>query len=162
MPDGGSEAESRGRGYARPVPDRPTSPVRASISLAAGALLALALAACAAGSASDGGTGASPTPTPVPTPAADAVSSPEDAAARVIATDPRFAGATLLQPDSIGLSKWWTWKALDNGGYEVSLTLGWGDCPAGCINHHTWVFDVAADGSVTKAGESGDPLPASS
>jgi hypothetical protein len=112
------------------------------------------LAACAA---PGGSVAPSPTPTPVPTPPANPVSSPEDAAARVIATDPRFAGATMRQPDAIGLSKWWEWRALDNGGYEITLTVGWGDCPAGCIHHHTWVFDVTPDGTVTLVSESGDP-----
>jgi hypothetical protein len=102
---------------------------------------------------------AAPTPTPVPTPAAAPVSSPEDAAARVVATDKRFAGASQRQPDSIGLSKWWDWKPLDNGAYEISVTLGWGDCPAGCINRHTWVFDVAADGTVKPVGDTGDAVP---
>jgi hypothetical protein len=129
-------------------------------------VLALGLAACASGA----GGGAGPTggpdrsamPSSVPSVGSVAVSSPEDAAARVIATDPRFAGATMLQPGSIGLSKWWVATALDNGGYEVSVTLGWGDCPAGCINHHTWVYDVAADGTVAAKSDSGDPVPVSS
>jgi hypothetical protein len=139
------------------------TPVRASIAISAGVLLAVALGACAAGSgAPTDGPDRSAMPSPVPSPGAVEVSSPEDAAARVIASDPRFAGATLRQPDSIGLSKWWEWKALGDGGYEISLTLGWGDCPAGCINHHTWVFDVAADGTVTKTTDSGDPVPAGS
>jgi len=126
------------------------------------AVMAL-LAGCAsgAGGGPSDGAGVSATPTPVPTPPAAEVSSPEDAAARVIATDPRFAGATMLQSGSIGLSRWWEWQALDNGGYEIKLTFGWGDCPAGCINHHTWVFQVGPDGTVTKTGESGDPPPAS-
>ena len=99
------------------------------------------------------------TPTPVPTPEADPVASPEDAAARVIATDPRFAGATPLSPDLIGASKWWEATALPGGGYSIILTLGWGDCPAGCIERHTWTFTVAADGTVTPTGETGDPVP---
>ena len=39
------------------------------------------------------------------------------------------------------------------------MTNGWGDCPAGCINKHNWVFEVSAAGVVAPAGESGDPLP---
>jgi hypothetical protein len=73
--------------------------------------------------------------------------------------DPRFAGATMLQPGSIGLTKWWEWRALDDGGYEIKLTLGWGDCPAGCISHHTWTFDVAQDGTLKAMGDAGDPVP---
>ena len=133
---------------------RSSGPVR---RFAAFALLALGVAACATSGRAPGSP--APTPTPVPTAAPNPVSSPEDAAARVIASDPRFKGATMLQPDSIGLTKWWEWKALDNGGYEIKLTMGWGDCPAGCIDHHTWTFDVAEDGTLTTVGESGDPAP---
>lgn len=85
----------------------------------------------------------------------------EDAAARAIATDPRFIGATQIQPGSIGLTKWWTGVALASGTFQLDVTIGWGDCPAGCISHHTWTFEVAADGTVTRKGESGDPAPTS-
>jgi hypothetical protein len=125
------------------------------LTLAALAFVALGAAGCATGGASGS---AAPTPTPV-TAVPNPVSSPEDAAARVIAADSRFKGATMLLPDSIGLTKWWEWKALDNGGYEIKVTMGWGDCPAGCINHHTWTFDVAEDGTLTTVGETGDPVP---
>ncbi|MFH5830875.1 hypothetical protein [Halalkalibaculum sp. DA384] len=37
-------------------------------------------------------------------------------------------------------------------------TLGFGDCPSGCINSHVWVFDVYSDGTVQFVGEEGDPL----
>jgi hypothetical protein len=87
------------------------------------------------------------------------VLSPEDAAARAIATDKRFAGATQLDPGVIGASKWWRATQTSDGGYVIAITLGSGDCPAGCISQHTWTFTVTADGSVTKTGESGDPLP---
>jgi hypothetical protein len=123
----------------------------------------LGLAACASGGSSQSGAppgaGAAPTPTPVPTSAVAPVGSEEDAAARVIATDPRFAGATALDPNAIGLTKWWEARELGGGAYEIKLTLGWGDCPAGCIEHHTWVFNVAADGTVTPMSDSGDSVP---
>jgi hypothetical protein len=124
--------------------------------------LALAGAGAVAGCAGGGGSlgpSAVPSPTSVPTAIAAPVSSTEDAAARVIAADKRFAGATQLLPGSIGLTKWWTGRPLTTGGYEISLTLGWGDCPAGCIDHHTWVFDVAEDGTVQLVSESGDAVP---
>jgi hypothetical protein len=34
---------------------------------------------------------------------------------------------------------------------------GWGDCPAGCIEHHLWTVTIASDGSITLL-ESGDPI----
>lgn len=46
-----------------------------------------------------------------------------------------------------------------DGGYEVALRRGWGDCMAGCIYGHTWRFAVAADGSTEFLSSSGDPLP---
>jgi hypothetical protein len=114
---------------------------------------AVALAGCAVG-----GAAASSSPG-LPTLPAAPVLSPEDAAARVIATDKRFAGATELDPSVIGASKWWRATPTSDGGYTIAITLGSGDCPAGCISQHTWTFTVTADGSVTKTGESGDPLP---
>jgi hypothetical protein len=109
-----------------------------------------------------------PTPTPAPTPTAPApsptpvaadVASAADAAALVIATDPRFTGAVSLTSDLIGASKWWEAEALADGAYRITLTIGWGDCPAGCINRHAWVFEVTAEGLVTLLEESGDPMP---
>lgn len=45
----------------------------------------------------------------------------------------------------------------DHVGYEFSL--GWGDCPAGCIARHNWKFSVRYDGKVEFTGSSGDPVP---
>lgn len=87
------------------------------------------------------------------------VLTPADAAALVIAADQRFAGAIELTPDVIGASRWWTAMPLEGGGYRIELTMGWGDCPAGCINRHTWTFEVAPDGRLTPKGETGDPVP---
>jgi len=87
------------------------------------------------------------------------VASGADAAAIVIASDPRFAGAIELTPDIIGASKWWQAEPLAGGGYRVELTIGWGDCPAGCINRHVWTFDVDPRGGITRVAESGDPVP---
>jgi hypothetical protein len=36
---------------------------------------------------------------------------------------------------------------------------GWGDCPAGCIHRHYWVFHVMFDGTVEFIRSYGDPLP---
>jgi hypothetical protein len=47
-------------------------------------------------------------------------------------------------------------------GYQVTVSLGWGDCPAGCINHHRWVFHVDPDGTIALVEQSGDadaPIP---
>ena len=45
------------------------------------------------------------------------------------------------------------------GAFLVSVRVGWGDCPAGCINEHTWVYAVSPDGGVTLQSEGGDVVP---
>jgi len=123
----------------------------------AASLLVAAISACSAAGAP------SPTPEPTvrptPTPIVTRVSSPADAAALVIATNPIFAGTMELRPDVIGLSRWWTATPLVTGGYRVELTVGWGDCMAGCIERHIWTFEVDASGGVTLVSETGDPVP---
>jgi hypothetical protein len=121
-------------------------------------IVASALAACAAAAGSPGPT-EEPTVRPTPTPIAAPVSQPADAASIVIASDPRFAGAIQLTPDIIGASRYWTAEALPSGGYRVVMTVGWGDCPAGCINKHVWTFDVDPAGKLALVSESGDEIP---
>jgi hypothetical protein len=100
---------------------------------------------------------ASPLP-PSPTPGT-LVTSPEEAVARVQAAFPQFAGIGPLDPEVIGACCWHEAKAVE-GGYEVMFTVGWGDCPAGCIDRHRWTFAVAPDGRVGPLGEDGPPVPA--
>lgn len=45
-----------------------------------------------------------------------------------------------------------------DGGWQLDYSVGFGDCPAGCINRHTWSFVVDGDGVVRYIGSSGDPL----
>jgi hypothetical protein len=120
-------------------------------------LLATALVACSGAAAPS----PSPVPTirPTPTPIIAKVSTPADAAALVIATNPLFAGTTELRPDVIGASRWWKAEPLPGGGYRIELTVGWGDCMAGCIERHVWNFEVDAGGAVKLVSESGDPVP---
>jgi len=100
----------------------------------------------------------SDSPAPTPTPIGEAVASIEEAAAIVIASDPRFAGITALDPDVIGASSWWEGVETENG-YAITITIGWGDCPAGCISRHVWTYAVTRDGNATLESETGDPLP---
>lgn len=126
-------------------------------------LIALVVVTAVVTAACSTGAGASPSPTtpgPTPTPIGATVETPEEAAALVIATDPKFAGVTKQNPNVIGASAWWEAQPLDGGGYRITVTIGWGDCPAGCINRHIWTFDVSADGQVTLVSEAGDALPA--
>jgi hypothetical protein len=103
-------------------------------------IMLIALAACSAAS--------SPSPAP---------STADDAARLALAQDARFAGIGPHNPDLIGQSAWYE-VAASNAGWQVQIYLGWGDCPAGCINHHTWVYQVTRDGAVELLSEEGDPL----
>jgi hypothetical protein len=113
------------------------------------------------GACSAGGGAPSPStePAPTPTPIAVDIATPDDAAALVIATDPRFAGTIKLDPNLIGASRWWESAPLGGGGFRITVTIGWGDCPAGCISRHLWTYQVTADGQVSLESQSGDPLP---
>jgi hypothetical protein len=102
--------------------------------------------------------GATPSsaPTPVSTPGAGSVTR-DEAVARVLAGDPAFAGIGPLDPDLIGQSAWYE-VSPGTVGWRVTITKGWGDCQAGCISRHTWVFEVDGSGTVTLLEERGDPL----
>jgi hypothetical protein len=39
------------------------------------------------------------------------------------------------------------------------MRVGWGDCPSGCIDEHTWTFAVTPAGDVGLIGEDGDEVP---
>ena len=95
---------------------------------------------------------------PQPSPGGSPVTSPEAALARVQAEYPEFGGLGPLDPDVIGACCFSEVKAVD-GGYQVVVTVGWGDCPAGCINRHTWTFLVSPDGQVGLIGEGGPAVP---
>jgi hypothetical protein len=135
-----------------------TFPTRALVLLL---VLAVVLAAC---SGSAGGY----TPPPAsgqPSPAASSnpagggpVSTPEEAAQRVIDLDPRFAGIGPKNPDLIGGCCFYEATPTANG-FDVNVELGWGDCPAGCISRHRWSYAVGTDGTTTLVSESGDPVP---
>ena len=120
------------------------------------------VAACAGG-----GSAASPASSQaraasvVPTPANGPVTTEEEAIAAVIAKEPRFKGIAEKNPDMIGQSSWYEIKPASGvGAFLVTIYVGWGDCQAGCIDHHTWTFSVAPDGSATLLNESGsDPPP---
>jgi len=126
----------------------------------AGLVLALAMSACGGAAATlTPSPDAPPTPRATPTPVTGPGMTPQEAAALVIATNPLFAEARELDPSLIGQSRWWTSRPLEGGGYEIDVTVGWGDCPAGCINRHVWTFAVEPDGGVALVSESGDEVP---
>jgi hypothetical protein len=87
------------------------------------------------------------------------ISSPEAAAAVVLASDPRFAGLTAKDPDLIGQCCFYT-VAPAPGGFAVTIEIGWGDCQAGCIDRHHWFYSVTTDGTIRLDREDGPPVPA--
>ena len=127
--------------------------------LAVIAVIGALVVGCSAGATPPHPPSPSPSPHVTPTPVPAPVVSEQDAAARVLLTNPLFAGATKLSPDVIGASKWWESKALAGGGWQITVTVGWGDCPAGCISKHVWTYSVKPDGSVSLDGQSGPAVP---
>jgi hypothetical protein len=114
--------------------------------------IAFSVAACSGASA--------PTGSPVPS-VGGPVTTPEDAVARVVALEPRFNGISMRDPDMIGQASWYqVAPASGVGAYLVTVRVGWGDCPSGCIEEHTWLYAVAPDGTVTLQSEEGDAVPA--
>ena len=133
---------------------------------AASLTLALLLVAC--GSTSPSATAspsASPAPSsapsPSPSPVVSGVASAAQAAALVLASDPRFASVRPGDPNLIG--QCCTYEASESPpGYEVTVNLGWGDCPAGCISHAKFTFHVDPDGTIAlveQSGNEGAPTP---
>jgi hypothetical protein len=125
-----------------------------SLTHLAVALLAAAVAACAGG-ASTRPSGSPPGPSGSP---AGTITSPEEAVGRVVAEHPEFEGVLPFNPDLIGGCCWYRVSSVD-GDYEVVFRVGWGDCPAGCIDEHLWTYRVGGDGTVTLIAESGDAIP---
>jgi hypothetical protein len=85
------------------------------------------------------------------------VTTAAQAAALVFASDERFARMQPLRDDLIGASAWFD-AAEDATGFAVNVTVGAGDCQAGCIQRHTWSYHVERDGTVTLVGEQGDDI----
>lgn len=42
---------------------------------------------------------------------------------------------------------------------SIEFSKGWGDCPAGCISRHFWLFQVKFNGNVSFVSSHGDVLP---
>jgi hypothetical protein len=117
-------------------------------------LIIVALTIVVTGCAASPPTDASPTPAPV------FVNSPEAAVARVILAEPRLAGIAPLAADAIGQASWYeVAPASGVGAFVVTVQIGWGDCPAGCIDKHRWLYAVGPDGIVTIVSETGGAVP---
>ncbi len=47
----------------------------------------------------------------------------------------------------------------EQGAVKLTFTVGWGDCPSGCMHRRYWNFRVYDSGDVRFLGASGDPPP---
>lgn len=104
-----------------------------------------------------GGAGAPQSPRPSD---GGPVTSEEEAIARVVANEPRLAGIAKHDPEMIGQSSWYeVVPASGVGAFIVTVRIGWGDCQAGCIDEHTWVYAVLPDGAVNLQSEGGGQVP---
>jgi len=97
--------------------------------------------------------------TPVPGASASAPLSDADrAAGAVLATDPLFTNLEPFNAELIGQCCFYTVRQTPDG-WAVTVEIGWGDCPAGCIEKHRWTFTVDKAGTVAKTGETGPAVP---
>ena len=92
------------------------------------------------------------------TPGASGVTDAAAAARLALAQQDRFAGIGPRDDNLIGQSSWFD-VADTAEGWQVVVRIGWGDCPAGCINEHRWTYAVERDGTVELIVEEGDDLP---
>ena len=70
----------------------------------------------------------------------------------------RISGVNYAEPD----------KAIGDGNYikaqiessyiKYIFSIGWGDCPAGCIHRHFWEYTVSYKGEVKYLGSYGDKI----
>jgi len=125
--------------------------------------LALLVAGCAGAPAAPSPTPAAVSPTPAPTPsmtsASGPVTTPEQALARVLLAEPRLTGIGPYDPNLIGQASWYkVAPASGVGAFVVNVRVGWGDCQAGCIDEHQWVYAVTPDGTVSIVSETGAPV----
>jgi hypothetical protein len=150
----------------RPTVNRGLARAIQSGSAGAFLVLVIALAGCASGAA--------PAPSARPSAAAPSlvaspltggsakpggpVETPDEAAQLVIASDSKFEKVGKKDPELIGQCCFYE-AARGQEGFRVRITVGWGDCPAGCIDRHTWTYDVSQNGEIKLIGQSGDPVP---
>ena len=126
--------------------------------------LAILLAVVAPATASD----ESPAPEAVPYAVSSysgtlPIATPEDAHAAVLASGGPFDEFTYNDGALIGATKYYDVKGEPGSDaiWIVVYTYGWNDCEAGCINGHSFVYQVdPLTGAATFDSHQGDVLPA--
>src|SRR5687768_10086206 len=135
-----------------------STPARRAVLLIV--LTAIVAACSVAGGSAAPGSAAPGSTAPDPGAPGGPITTPEAAMAAVAAAEPSFADVGPLDPNMIGQSAWYeAMPASGVGAFVVKIVMGWGDCPAGCIDRHTWTYAVAPDGSVTLLDEGGSEIP---
>ena len=133
-----------------------TDRVRPRQQLAVLIAAAILVVGCAGGAAS------SPIPSALETPGSSGgvvVRTPDEAAARVLTQLGRWPGIGPFDPNRIGQCCGYRVTQVADG-WTVTIEVGWGDCPAGCIDHHQWRYLVRPDGTIVVHDETGPPVPA--
>jgi hypothetical protein len=91
------------------------------------------------------------------------IDTPAEAHEAILATGAPFRDFAFLDDGLIGASQYYEVKG-DPGSaaiWIVIYTYGWGDCQAGCISRHTFIYQVdPVTGDVTFDRQEGDVLPA--
>jgi hypothetical protein len=82
-----------------------------------------------------------------------------DAIRLVLAKEARFEGIGPRNQDLVGQAAWYEVADAEDG-WQITVRMGWGDCPAGCIKQHRWVYAVSRIGDFSLLSEDGDALPA--
>ncbi len=83
----------------------------------------------------------------------------DEAARLALAQESRFTGVAARDDNLIGQAAWYEVETSADG-WQVTIRIGWGDCPSGCINQHRWIYSVGRSGAVSLTSQNGDPLPA--
>ncbi|MGP1675489.1 MAG: hypothetical protein ACTS8Z_09785 [Candidatus Limnocylindrales bacterium] len=123
------------------------------------AMLAVVTAACS-GAPAASSPGPSGSPPPAPSADGGPITTPQEAIAAVVRHEPSFAGISERDPNLIGQADWYeVTQASGVGVFIVTIRMGWGDCPAGCIDEHVWTSAIGPNGEVTLQAERGSDLP---
>jgi hypothetical protein len=90
------------------------------------------------------------------------IDSGAEAHAAVLALDTPFDAFAPIESAMIGANATYEVKGSEGGdaAWIVIYTYGWGDCPAGCIDRHSWAFQVdSRTGVATYDSQMGPSLP---
>jgi hypothetical protein len=70
-----------------------------------------------------------------------------------------IAGVIYAERDGVGGDGDDIRASRDGDGWRLDYSVGFGDCPSGCIYRYTWSVGVSAAGAVRYLGSSGEPPP---